>query len=129
MSIGDTARKSPGESGERKVVVSTREMRRADCRTIKPHAQQAEGGPIGNRQGMQLKAELGDGPLSESGDWAFRVVLRYECNDGFGKSFRRVVRCSVFCSSSSRVRGQSERKSRDRLRSASSFPPVWQRAQ
>src|SRR5579864_5009469 len=32
-------------------------------------------------------------------------------------------------SSSSSVRGQSDRNSRDKLRSARSFPPVWQRAQ
>ena len=32
-------------------------------------------------------------------------------------------------SSSSSVRGQSDFKSRERLRSASSLPPVWQRAQ
>ena len=32
-------------------------------------------------------------------------------------------------SSSSSVRGQSEPSSRDKLRSASTLPPVWQRAQ
>jgi hypothetical protein len=32
-------------------------------------------------------------------------------------------------SSSSRVRGQSEPSRRERLRSARTFPPVWQRAQ
>ena len=32
-------------------------------------------------------------------------------------------------SSSSRVRGQSAPNSRDRLRSANTLPPVWQRAQ
>jgi hypothetical protein len=42
---------------------------------------------------------------------------------------RSICQCRLSASSSSSVRGQSAPKRRERLRSASTLPPVWQRAQ
>lgn len=39
------------------------------------------------------------------------------------------IRTRLISSSSSKVRGQSSFNNRDKLRSASSFPPVWHFAQ
>ena len=49
-------------------------------------------------------------------------IPRFARNDKFIQRF-------FSASSSSRVRGQSDPSRRERLRSASTFPPVWQRAQ
>jgi len=42
---------------------------------------------------------------------------------------QNIVYFRLSASSSSNVRGQSDPRSLDRLRSAKTFPPVWQRAQ
>jgi len=46
-----------------------------------------------------------------------------------GGIFSNIVYFRFSASSSSNVRGQSDPRSLDRLRSAKTFPPVWQRAQ
>lgn len=78
--------------------------------------------------GSHCNAKLATGYCWRNGDpkfpkWNATVVKVLRCI--FHQRGYRFFNAS----SSSSVRGQSDFSSRDKLRSASTFPPVWQRAQ